>query len=81
MSNQLEKVKELTGSNVLATGTATYFHAYVSSFVAAHKMAVEAVVQPTGNIVDAYVKSPGKTFAKHILLGPVGWIGTMTGLF
>jgi RHS repeat-associated protein len=76
-----ENVEELTGSKVVAAAATAYVNAWVSSVVGAHKVAKQAVTQPVRNAANTFVKSPGKTIAKHLILGPVGWIGTFTGLF
>jgi hypothetical protein len=72
-----ERAEEFTGSDVVGAITAAYVHTQLS----AYKAATAAVVQPVKNTVNAYKEAPAKTLVKHVALGPIGWIGTLSGLF
>jgi RHS repeat-associated protein len=72
-----ERAEEFIGSDVVGAITAAYVHTQLS----AYKAATAAVVQPVKNTVNAYKEAPAKTLVKHVALGPIGWIGTLSGLF
>ncbi len=64
----------------LAAGVTTYVHMYKASIVTAHNMAKQAIVQPIENTANAFKNNTGRTLANWVI-GPVGWVGTLSGLF